>query len=265
MRKFVFAVLCAGGMALLASPALGQPRDPGGADDGRRAAAAGPTAREQVLERQVQELQMQVKRLQEALAGLQPRPEARPQAAEGERRGPAPAARRAESLARPDERDGRGPGSPARRAEEQAPPPEARFQGMDGGRDGMARGMREPPAPPEARPMRGGPVPFAGRFGGPAMRQGQRGPLLGLRFAPARGEQLARTGPQMVLAQVRQLLDEARAIIARAEQLLSQQAPRTEADRAAIQRGPGPQQRGPGQGRGFRGEGRFGPPRPYGN
>jgi hypothetical protein len=278
--KLMFAVLCAGGLALLAPPALAQPRPRGGAEDGPRAAAAEPTAREKALEQQVVELQMQIKRLQETLMPSGSRPEARPQAAEGERRGPAPDARRTGSPAQPNEGERRVPGFAARRDEAQDQPSEGRFSGRDGGegrdgggggmgiarggwdggRDGMARGMRGQPSPPAARPGREGPAPFAGRAEGPTLQQGPRGPWAGQQPAFGRGEPTMRGGAQNVVAEVRQLLNEARMLIARAEQLVDRQAPRGEADRSAGPRGPAPRFDGRDGPPGPVGRGRFGPP-----
>ena len=153
---------------------------------------------------------------------------------------------------------GRPPGNPwadmrGRREGMGRPMPEAR--GPQGPRDGrreaagrMAqgprgleqrgmgdRGMGPQAQGPWGRPMLGrapfagreqGPAmqrgQFAGREQGPAMQRGQSGPPMDRRQAFAPGQQFRGGGPQDVSTQVRQLLGEARQLLAKAEQLQDQ-------------------------------------------
>jgi len=193
---------------------------------------------------------MQLKRLLDATTGGQANPAPKAPADGGERRGPAPFAQRPESQARPVD-SARG-----------TPPFAGRREGRDDGPGPMARGMREQPAPPGARDGQARPAPLVGRGGwaqGPQAQQGSPRGLMG------RWQTFARSGPagagtQNAVSQVRQLLEQAKALISRAEQLLDQQGPRAQAGRGFAQTGPGMQRDGRGGPPALGGRGGFVPP-----
>jgi hypothetical protein len=320
-NKTWFMWLCAAGLALLVQPAFGQPRGRGGPEERDKAVQEQPAAREQALEQEVRELQMQLKRLQETLGSAQAKPEARPSLGEPAQRGPGQAPARAQSLAGASEsgfmggRGGRGgmgrgmpggpgwqgpgdlrgeaaplirrgePGMQAPQEERNLPPGGTRFGGPRGGGIGpggpwaggpWGRGREEwnqPSTPWEGRGA------FAGRPQGPFASQRPQGPPMAQRPVMGPGAQAGRIAPRNVAAQVRQILEQARTLIARAEQLLARQGPPTEGYAAFPQRGGGRGEGlregrgGPGgRGRGGafgppagpRGGGRFGPPPPQG-
>jgi hypothetical protein len=149
MIKVAYSILCAGCLALLAAPAMGQPRRAPDSDDGARASRGFPsrdalTPREQALERQVRELQTQLARLQEMLAKSPGRPEGRPQVEERDgRRTPRPLGRPDMAgplgrgrMAPPGVREGKGPES---RRGYMGPAGGRGFLGPHGGRDGVSR------------------------------------------------------------------------------------------------------------------------------
>jgi hypothetical protein len=219
-----------GGLILLVPPAFGQPRERDGRDGDRVAKEQAPS-REQVLERQVRELQEQLRHMKEMLEKSARRPDVAPQPKPEAAQPPKPKPRIEAPMARRED-DGRdrdglrgpgwGPGFGGRGQCGRFGPPCMQGQGRQGwqgprgwawrgeagawgrGPSGRGQGMWARPTPPFQRPQAG---PDDRRLGPP-------------------GD---------VVAQVRQLMEDARRLLAKAEQL-----------QQLLQRGgPGGPERGP--------------------
>ncbi len=230
MCRLAVALISSVVLAALVQPALGQDRPPRG-DEGKAVrpdvdrVQAAAREREQ-KERQIQELQQQVKRLTEALAKARAPKEGQPKAAGGPQREGAKAAR-----APRDERLARGqavrPGLQqlarcscqvcrqlkARLAQR---PNWAMRKGGRGMGDGMAAGRFGPPTGMRQQMPKG-------QFGAVAPRQGQR-PMPAPDAKAPKGP-AAPGGQEGVAAQIRQLREQARKLMEKAEQLQKQLPP----------------------------------------
>lgn len=244
--KFWLLSLFAVGLITMAQPAMGQPRDREGREDGGRGMRDQPSSREQALERQVRELQEQMKQLREAMEKAQPKPEPKPQSkAEAPKppKGDRPDAKHEESSRAEADRDGWRDGDGWRgrgRGYGQGYGWRGRMWGRGGpwmGGYGW-RGTRECPW--------GGPGLGWGRgFAQGRMADRQPGAWASPQAAPAEPR-----GPGGDIAmQVRMLVEDARRLLAKAEMIQQQ-----------LQRGPGGpagdrERMGPGPMRGRMGPG----------